>query len=160
MYPDICPDDKTSPSADTPTVEFQFFNYSHPSEANTYAHRSKVRSHITKQQHQRKRNFAANKTGQHHQVGATVCESPPQRVHVATMLSNLAGTQQHAKHDGVKGFESPMLMSDNHSLSYADSVKLDPRDWPVYISRIMASSTRKRNMRTWLTYAGGRSVEC
>jgi hypothetical protein len=166
MYPDFYPDDKKSLPADSPAVEFQFFNYSHPSDANTYAYRKKARSYITKRQHQRKRDFATKKIAQSHRVGATVCESSPQRVHVVTMVSNhqtlskLAIMQEDSRHDGVEKFEPAMHMSDNHSLSYTDSVKLDPRDWPVYISRIMASFTRKRNMRTWLTYAGGLSVQC
>lgn len=42
-----------------PQIDFQFLNFSHPSEAKTGKTRKAVRSHVTKQQHQRENAAAA-----------------------------------------------------------------------------------------------------
>jgi hypothetical protein len=163
MYSDKSPGNEPSLPADTPKVDFQFFNCSHPSEANTLKRRKKVRSYVTKRQHQRKKILTTSKEAQNYQPGAEVEVAPSQRAHAATTssdrpaLSKIARTCQQPGHDDSDTVESPVpspLLGGHRSSRCVEPADVDPRNWPAYIGRIMASSTRKHNKCTLLTFAG------
>lgn len=79
----------SSPSEQKSQIDFQFLNFSHPSEAKESRARRTVRSHVTRQQHQREHAAAAARRAKSApQVDNEEEESPGPVAHAATFPSN------------------------------------------------------------------------
>lgn len=88
-------DQDSGSKANTPTeqknLDFEFLNFSHPSQAKGSRARKTVRSHVTKQQHQKEHAAAAARRAKSYPQpdGETSGDSPPaMRAHAATFPPN------------------------------------------------------------------------
>jgi len=139
---------KASSPVETPRVDFQFLNFSHPSEAKTSQHRKQVRSHVTKQQHQREHALNAARRAASFQAGDVSDRSPVQRSHAATFPSEQQTSTEISGGSGSKP-GSPNSLSQasspgasptaNSPQSGVDPVSLYPEQWQPYVPRIMVS---------------------
>lgn len=142
------PGSKASSPVETPRVDFQFLNFSHPSEAKTSQHRKQVRSHVTKQQHQREHALNAARRAQSYQAEEAVDKSPIQRSHAATFPSEQPASTELPGGSGSKP-GSPKSLSQASSpgasptasspQSGVDLTSLYPEQWQPYVPRIMVS---------------------
>lgn len=139
---------KASSPVETPKVDWQFLNFTHPSEAKTSQHRKKVRSHVTKQQHQREQALtAARRTNSYH-PDTEMEDPPPQRAHAATtpsnrpQLSELQGDrpqQLSLESPEVSKSPSPSPSPTGYSPHAVDLNDLYPEAWHPYVPRILVS---------------------
>ena len=136
---------------ETTKVAWQFLNFTHPSEAKTSQHRKKVRSHVTKQQHQREQAITAAKRSQSYSQGMeSEDQPPPQRTHASTAPSNrpnsakprgdsvtpLVKPEPTVKIESLSpsASPSPTTQSPPHPVDLND---LYPEEWHPYVPRIL-----------------------
>jgi hypothetical protein len=140
---------KASSPVETTKVAWQFLNFTHPSEAKTSQHRKKVRSHVTKQQHQREQAITAAKRSQSYSQGMESEDlPPPQRTHASTFPSSRPNhTTPPVKTESpfVKtespspsASPSPTTQSPPHPVDLND---LYPEEWHPYVPRILVRIT-------------------
>jgi len=137
---------------ETTKVAWQFLNFTHPSEAKTSQHRKKVRSHVTKQQHQREQAITAAKRSQSYSHGMeSESQLPPQRTHASTTPSNrphlaelgdhvapFVNTESLVKTESLSpsASPSPTTQSPPHPVDLSD---IYPEEWHPYVPRILVS---------------------
>jgi len=145
-----------APSPQEPTknqIDFQFLNFSHPSEAKASRARRTVRSHVTRQQHQREHALQAARRAKSYQGSEPQPEEHPplRRSHAQTFPSNaptsleLPGplpTEPSSSPEASSGSTSPSASSITASSTFAQESGIDPsevypEDWHPYISRVM-----------------------
>lgn len=146
---DIGTGSKASSPVETPKVDFQFLNFSHPSEAKTSQHRKQVRSHITKQQHQRQHALNAARRAQSFQAEEEAERSTKTRAHAATFPSDQPSSLELPGGSGSKP-GSPRSVSRASSpgaspttgspQSNIDPISLYPEAWQPHIPRVMVSA--------------------
>lgn len=161
---DHIPGSKASSPVETPKVSWEFLNFSHPNQQRQIEHRKKVRSHVTKQQHQREQALTAARRTNSYQPTTDTEELPPQRAHASTTPSNRpnlaeisAGRQQPMLDQTNAKSPSPSPSPTTNSPEIrADLNDLYPEEWHPYVPRILVSSTLwgwKQQARTLLTRA-------
>lgn len=134
---------KTSSPTETPRVDWQFLNFTHPSEAKTSQHRKKVRSHVTKQQHQREQALTAARRTQSYPPETESEDPPPQRAHTATTPSNRPNLSELSSGQSIIKMEEPSSPSPSPSpTSYSPRHRVDlndiyPEEWHPYVDRIL-----------------------
>nr|POE80813.1 hypothetical protein CFP56_56886 [Quercus suber] len=142
---------KASSPAETPParsqIDFQFLNFSHPSEAKASRALRTVRSHVTKQQHQREHAAQAAR-----RVGVSTSSSdhlaaPPSMSHARTFPPDPSRTQPVPQPLVLPSRGSPESSSGSTSPSptYAPTRRIDPADiypesWHPHIPRTIVSS--------------------
>lgn len=143
----------SSPTEQTKSqIDFQFLNFSHPSDAKGSRARRTVRSHVTKQQHQKEHAAAAARRAKSFPLpdGASDPDDlPPTRPHAATYPEErptLTLPEQSPSIVGQDGAMSPSPSPTGSSPVSADQ-QIDPRevypaDWHPYLPRIFV---RRRN---------------
>ena len=137
---------KTSSPTETPRVDWQFLNFTHPSEAKTSQHRKKVRSHVTKQQHQREQALTVARRAQSYPPETESEDPPPQRAHAATIPSNrptlpkLSSPQPTIKEEpsSPSPSPSPTSYSPQHRIDLND---IHPEEFHPYVDRILVCQT-------------------
>lgn len=145
---------KASSPIETPRVDFQFLNFSHPSEAKTSQHRKQVRSHVTKQQHQREQALSAARRAQSFQAEESFDRSPVQQSHAATSPSEQPASAELPGGSGSKP-GSPKSLSqasspgtpstaNSPSQSSVDPISLYPEQWQPYVPRILVGLTYRQ----------------
>ncbi|KAK4895059.1 hypothetical protein LTR49_028323 [Elasticomyces elasticus] len=119
-------DSKASPPQDTPRaqIDFPFLNFSHPSDAKASNARKTVRSHVTKQQHQKKQKLQqVRRTKNFQGVASESDQRPPRRPHAETVLPNLPTVIDLPIHNSA-GVSSDSYLSnvalEAHNLDAAD----------------------------------------
>jgi hypothetical protein len=137
-------DRSTGSKANTPTeqknqLDFEFLNFSHPSEAKQAGARKTVRSHVTKQQHQKEHAAAAARRAKSfpQPEGEGNEDSPPSmRPHAATFPPSrptLDSPSQSSRAAGSSGQSSPSqspLNSPTYGLEQQiDPFELYPEEW-------------------------------
>lgn len=139
-------DSKASSPTEASKVDWQFLNFTHPSEAKTSQHRKKVRSHVTKQQHQRELALTAARRSNSYHTGTDKEEPPPQRAHAATTPSNRPNLSElHEGHSQSRRGSpraskspspspSPTAHSPQHQVVLND---IYPEAWHPYVARIL-----------------------
>ena len=130
-------------------VDFQFLNFSHPAQAKALGARKAVRSHVTKQQHQREHAAAAARRAKsfpppENQLNIDL--SPITRQHAATFPTNRPAlhvpspsSQYAVSWDATSRSPSPLT-----SPSYVTSPRLDlstiyPEAWQPYLGVVVVS---------------------
>nr|POE63191.1 hypothetical protein CFP56_04094 [Quercus suber] len=141
---------KASSPAETPParsqIDFQFLNFSHPSDAKASRARRTVRSHVTKQQHQREHAAqAARRIG----VSGTSSDhlaAPPGILHARTFPPDPARALPVPQPLVLPSRGSPESSSGSPTPSptYAPTRRIDPADvypesWHPYIPRTIVS---------------------
>jgi len=137
---------KASSPVETTTVEFQFLNFSHPSEAKTSQHRRQVRSHVTRQQHQRDNAQKEARRTQSLQAEEVSDRVEPGRAHAASFPSEQPSSLELPGASGSKPGSprstsqasspgaSPTLGTAPHGL---DLGALYPEAWQQYVPLVM-----------------------
>ncbi|KAK4898812.1 hypothetical protein LTR27_003543 [Elasticomyces elasticus] len=150
------PDSKASSPQDTPRaqIDFQFLNFSHPSDAKASNARKAVRSHVTKQQHQKEQKLQQERRTKSFQgVGSESDQRPPpRRPHAETFPPNRptvidlpvqssAGGSSASSPDAVSASpsDSPSASPTHQPQRRIDPAELYPEAWHPYIPRIMDS---------------------
>jgi len=126
-------------------VDWQFLNFTHPSEAKTSQHRKKVRSHVTKQQHQREQALTLARRTQSYPPETESEDPPPQRAHAATIPSNRPTLSELSKDAAQSTVLSPDPSSPSTSPSptayspqhHVDLNEIYPEEWHPYVDRIL-----------------------
>lgn len=128
------PGSKASSPAETPRsqIDFQFLNFSHPSDAKDSRARRAVRSHVTKQQHQREHALQAARANQ------SVTTAGP-----ATLRSGPMATMSPAgSPDSASQSPSPTASPTYAPERRLDFTELYPEAWHPYIPPIMVSDSK------------------
>ena len=136
----------SSPTEQKSQVDFQFLNFSHPSEAKESRARRTVRSHVTRQQHQREHAAAAARRAQSaSQIDTEQEQSPgPSIVHAATFPPNrptlelpsrpgpsTAGSDTSSQSPSPEG--SPLTYRPAQQIN---PYELYPTEWHPYLSAV------------------------
>jgi hypothetical protein len=138
-------DSKASSPIETAKVDWQFLNFTHPSEAKTSQHRKKVRSHVTKQQHQREQALTAARRTQSYQAETESEDLPTREARAATTPSNRPNlselTGDHTR-SSVRSPESKSPSASPSPTSYSPQHRIDlndiyPKEWHPYVERIL-----------------------
>lgn len=135
-------------------MDWQFLNFTHPSEAKTSQHRKKVRSHVTKQQHQREQALTAARRTQSYLPETESEDPPPQRAHAATTPSNrptLSELSRDSAQSTVRSPEpsspspspSPTAQSPQHRI---DLNEIYPEEWHPYVDRILVRQAHNHSV--------------
>ena len=141
----------SSPTESKNQIDFQFLNFSHPSEAKGPRARRTVRSHVTKQQHQREHAAAAARRAKSFpRADAESEDVPAPRAHAASYPPNrptleLPSRPGPATSSSDASSQSP---SPTNSPRYLSETRIDPSDvypeeWHPYLPRIMVSNSMK-----------------
>lgn len=130
----------TSPIELRQQIDFQFLNFSHPSEAKTTRTRKAVRSHVTKQQHQRENAAAAARRAARSQEELTLRQREP----VVASASSSVGDVSRA--ETPEASPSPSISPINAPQRRLDPSEIYPEEWHPYIGRIMV---RHPGTRWW-----------
>lgn len=158
-HPPGMPDSIHSPAGSKPPspteqlksqIDFQFLNFSHPSDAKTGKTRKAVRSHVTKQQHQRENAAAAAAARRAKSYQATPSDredAPPQRAHAATFPSArpssieppapILSTTESS--EASSRSPSPAASPTDAPRRRIDPSDIYPEEWRPYLHRIMVS---------------------
>ena len=135
-----------SPTEQKSQIDFQFLNFSHPSEAKASRARKTVRSHVTRQQHQREHAAAAARRAKSVSQSDPEQEEPPGRIHhAATFPSNrptlelptrpgasTAGSDASSQSPSPTG--SPMVYDPERRIN---PYEVYPSEWHPYLPGIM-----------------------
>ena len=145
----------SSPTEQKSQIDFQFLNFSHPSDAKASRARRTVRSHVTRQQHQREHAAAAARRAKSFpQPEVEQEELPaPRATHAATFPSNRP-TLELPTRPGPAGPAASSSDASSQSPSPTGSPmhpferRIDPSDvypeeWHPYLPRIMVRSLVK-----------------
>ena len=130
-----------------PQIDFQFLNFTHPSEAKGSRARRTVRSHVTRQQHQKEHAAAAARRAKSFPQADTEPDDlpsgpthastfPPERpttLQLPTSSAIAASSASSSQSPSPTGPSSPM---------YQPTTRINPSDvypeeWHPYISRVM-----------------------
>ena len=147
----------SSPTEQKSQIDFQFLNFSHPSEAKASRARRTVRSHVTRQQHQREHAAAAARRAKSMPQSDAEQEEPPNPIqHAATFPSNrptlelptrpgasTAGSDasSHASSQSPSPTGSPMVYNPERRI---DPYDMYPSEWHPYLPAVMVmQSTRQ-----------------
>lgn len=127
-------------------IDFQFLNFSHPSEAKASGTRKAVRSHVTRQQHQREHAAAAARRAKTFpQADAEVEEAAVQPVATSPFerpvrlelpgrgVGTASSTEGSSPSPTPSGSASPMYRSETQ----IDPSDIYPDEWHPYLPRIM-----------------------
>ncbi|KAK5711494.1 hypothetical protein LTR17_018369 [Elasticomyces elasticus] len=152
---DTSADSKALPPQDTLRVQtdFPFLNFSHPLDAKASNARKTVRSHVTKQQHQKAQKLQqVRRTKSLQGVASESDQRPPRRPHAETVLPNPTTVIDLPIHNSAGGssVSSPDRASASPSNAPAPSptyqpqqrvnpAELYPEAWHPYIPRIIDS---------------------
>jgi hypothetical protein len=151
---DLMPGSKASSPQEPPrnSIDFQFLNFSHPSDAKASRARKTVRSHVTRQQHQREHAAQAARRAQSYPEAASETDQPvPLRHHAQTFpsqrpttlelpASNAAGAPTTSSPEASS---SPSPQASPTSAEHTvDVSELYPTEWVPYIRPILVSRVR------------------
>ena len=139
----------SSPTEPKSQIDFQFLNFTHPSEAKASRARRAVRSHVTKQQHQREHAAAAARRAKSFPRAAEVESEdlPAPRAHAASYPPNrptlelptrpfpVASSSEASSQSPSPEGGSPMYLSENR-INPSD---VYPEEWRPYLHGIMVS---------------------
>lgn len=136
------------PETSTNQIDFQFLNFSHPSDAKASRARRAVRSHVTRQQHQREHALQAARRAQSHQEPSSEVEPLNPREHARTFQPARPTTLEipGGSTDEAQSTSSPEASSASPSPSTSptydshrrvDPAELYPQDWHPYIPQIL-----------------------
>jgi len=133
-------------------IDFQFLNFSHPSDAKASRARRAVRSHVTRQQHQREHALqAARRAKSYQSQGSEPEDLPPRREHAQTLPSNQPVSSEQPGMAAVERTSSPEASSGSPSPTTTPTVVLEtcvdpselyPEEWHPYIPRVMVGCHR------------------
>lgn len=136
-----------------PQIDFQFLNFSHPSEAKASNTRKAVRSHVTKQQHQREQAAAvARRTKGSSSAEAEVEDSATPRVAMYPSNQPMSldlpprafgregSMEGSSPSPSPSGSTSPMQRFE----SQIEPSDIYPESWHTYLPRIMVSVLASR----------------
>jgi hypothetical protein len=151
MATDRVPGSKaSSPTEQKNQTDYQFLNFTHPSEAKASGARKTVRSHVTRQQHQREHAQAAARRAKSFpqpEDVETKDEPPPSRPHAATFPANRpalevpsSSTQSTSSPEGSSQSPSPSnspMHGEQRAVSIADYY---PQDWLPDLRNIVVCS--------------------
>lgn len=129
-------------------IDFQFLNFSHPSDAKASRARRAVRSHVTRQQHQREHALQAARRAQSYQGPSSQAEPATPWEHARTFPSVRPPTLEipGGSTDVAQSTSSPEASSASPSPSNSptyelhrrvDLAELYPQDWHPFIPRIL-----------------------
>jgi len=131
-------------------IDFQFLNFSHPSDAKASRARRAVRSHVTRQQHQREHAAqAARRTKSLQPQGSEPEELPPMREHSKTLPSErpvsiqqpeMGTTDTPSSPEASSGSTSPTTTPNSYLDGRVNPAELYPEQWHPYIPQVMVSS--------------------
>ena len=149
QFSDSSPGSKSSSPTDSSKsqIDFQFLNFSHPSDAKGSRARRTVRSHVTKQQHQKEHAAAAARRAKSYPQPDSPPEAedlPAPRRHAATFPSarpTLELPERPAQSASGEEVSSPSPSPTGSSPRTGDQ-QIDPRevypaDWHPYLPKIM-----------------------
>lgn len=135
----------TEPQSKT-QIDFQFLNFSHPSDAKASGTRKAVRSHVTRQQHQREHAAAAARRAKTFPAADTEPDDAAVQVVASSPLERPVGLEIPVRAVGTasstegsspsptpSGSASPMYRSE----SQIDLSDIYPDEWHPYLPRIM-----------------------
>lgn len=137
----------SSPTEQKNQIDFQFLNFSHPSEAKASRARRTVRSHVTRQQHQREHAAAAARRAKSvPQPEGEMEDIPGPRAHAATFppnrptleLPSQAGPAP-ALSDASSQSPSPTGSPMDRQEQRLDPFEVYPEEWHPYLQGIMVS---------------------
>lgn len=141
----------SSPTEQKNQVDFQFLNFSHPSEAKESRARRTVRSHVTRQQHQREHAAAAARRAQSApQIDGEQEESPGPVTHAATFpppnRPNLQLPTRPVPSNAGSDASSPSPSPEGSPLIYRSEQRINPyevypAEWHPYLSAVTVSAT-------------------
>lgn len=131
-------------------IDFQFLNFSHPSDAKASRARKTVRSHVTRQQHAREHERQAVRKAESYQGTSSEPQQPPTstRRHADTFPTERPTTNELL---GTTGLIAPLTSSPEASSpspsptaspNYLSQRRIDPteiypEEWHLYIPRVM-----------------------
>lgn len=145
----------SSPTEQKSQIDFQFLNFSHPSDAKASRARRTVRSHVTRQQHQREHAAAAARRAKSFpQPEAEPEDLPaPRATHAATFPSNrptlelptrtgpvASSSDASSQSPSPTGSGSPMPSFERR----IDPSDVYPEEWHPFLPRIVVSQPAKR----------------
>jgi hypothetical protein len=145
-------DDNQGSKAPSPTeqksqIDFQFLNFTHPSEAKASRARRTVRSHVTRQQHQREHAAAAARRAKSvPQPDVESDQGPSPIVHAATFPPNRPTLELPTRpgptltaSDASSQSPSPTGSPNSRSENRIDPYEVYPQDWHPYLQSIMVN---------------------
>ena len=149
----------SSPTEQKSQIDFQFLNFSHPSEAKASRARRTVRSHVTRQQHQREHAAAAARRAKSvPQPDVELEQGPSQIVHAATFPPNRPTLElptrpgaPRAASDASSQSPSPTGSPMRSAESRIDPYEVYPQEWHPYLQTIMVHQPAQPNVGTKLT---------
>ena len=136
----------SSPTEQKSQIDFQFLNFSHPSDAKASRARRTVRSHVTRQQHQREHAAAAARRAKSfpQPEAEQPHERPPRTTHAATFPANrptlelpMRSTATSSSPEGSSQSPSPTgspMYSTEHRI---DPSEVYPEGWHPYLPLII-----------------------
>jgi hypothetical protein len=137
----------SSPAEQKSQIDFQFLNFSHPSEAKASRARKTVRSHVTRQQHQREHAAAAARRAKSFpqpEDERELDEHPPLRTHAATFPANRptlelpSGPSQSISSPEASSQSPSPIGSPSYPFERGiDPKELYPLEWHPYIPRVI-----------------------
>lgn len=146
---DSLPESKaSSPSEQAKNqIDFQFLNFSHPSDAKGSRARRTVRSHVTKQQHQKEHAAAAARRARSYpqpDASSELEDTPGPRPHAATFPSSRPRLDLSeripstlSRGDVSSPSPSPTGSSPRSSDQQIDPRDVYPADWHPYLPKIL-----------------------
>jgi hypothetical protein len=144
------PGSKASSPTDPPKsqIDFHFLNFSHPQDAKASNARKAVRSHVTKQQHQREQKLQQERRAKSFQGTASESSelsAAPRRAHAETFPMERPTTLELPTSVSA-GPSSPEVSSAASSPTQAPETQVDlsslyPEQWLPYVQPILVSSS-------------------
>lgn len=130
-------------------IDFQFLNFTHPSEAREAGARRKVRSHVTRQQHQREQQTAANnRRSRSYQQSPHLDQDQavPQRAHAATFPAERPRTLELPRSSetsittaDASSSSSPSPVASPSSPKQLEPAEIYPKEWLPFLDQIVVS---------------------
>ena len=150
----------SSPTEQKSQIDFQFLNFSHPSEAKASRARRTVRSHVTRQQHQREHAAAAARRAKSTPQPESEQDEPSGRIqHAATFPSNrptlelptrpgpsTAGSDASSQSPSPTG--SPMTYEADRRIN---PYEVYPSEWHPYLPGILVMQSARQTHCDTLT---------
>lgn len=136
-------------------IDFQFLNFTHPSEAREAGARRKVRSHVTKQQHQREQQAAVNRRSRSYQQASPTEQEQalPQRSQApafpaaerSTSLPLSYASETPSASADPSSSSSPSPVASPTWPNQLDLVDVYPEEWLPYLGQIIVSRPNSIN---------------
>ncbi|KAK5108255.1 hypothetical protein LTR62_008639 [Meristemomyces frigidus] len=128
-------------------IDFQFLNFSHPQDAKASGARKTVRSHVTRQQHQKEQKLQQERRARSFQGTASAADSepiPPRRRQHAETFPVERPTTNELPTQGSGAVSSPELSSTasspTRSKECPDPYALYPEEWHPYVHVVLVCS--------------------